>query len=231
METKHSQPASGTTRRNLLTAAAAGAAMPFIPRHALAATGPATSGAITVGSAVDIINFDPYAQTTNSLILLKNLNAWLIDYDENLRPVPSALESFQISPDRRSVTLKIRPDVIFHSGKKMTVDDVVFAFERARDPKRGFNLAAATNDIVAEVKATTANVVVLTLKQPTSSTLVTDLLVGQPVLDQSKNTPRFSRRNPAARVRTASWIGVKARASPSRHFRAGMAANPRLAKS
>ena len=160
-----------------------------------------------MGSAVDIINFDPYAQTTNSLILLKNLNAWLIDYDENLRPVPSALESFQISPDRSSVTLKIRPDVTFHSGKKMTVDDVVFAFERARDPKRGFNLAAATNDLVAEVKATTANEVVLTLKQPTSSTLVTDLLVGQPVLDQSKNDSALLAKEPgsAGPYRLVDW--------------------------
>ena len=83
----------------------------------MAAAGPAAGGSITVGSAVDIINFDPYAQTINSLILLKNLNAWLIDYDENLRPIPAALESFQIAPDRTSVTLRIRPNVTFHSEK------------------------------------------------------------------------------------------------------------------
>ena len=76
---------------------AAGAALPFMPSGAMAAAGPAAGGSITVGSAVDIINFDPYAQTINSLILLKNLNAWLIDYDENLRPVPHGAREF---PDR-----------------------------------------------------------------------------------------------------------------------------------
>src|SRR5829696_2286771 len=181
MESNHSQTLRSTSRRTLLKGAAAGAALPFV-----------------TWSAVDIINFDPYAQTINSLILLKNLNAWLIDYDENLRPVPSALESFQIAPDRTSVTLRIRPNVTFHSGKKMTVDDVVFAFERALDPKRGFNLAAATNDLVAAVKATTQSDVVLTLKQPTSSTLVTDLLVGQPVLDHSKNDSALLAKEPGS---------------------------------
>jgi peptide/nickel transport system substrate-binding protein len=207
MDSNHSQTLRGTSRRTLLKGAAASAALPFMPWGAVAATGPAASGSITVGSAVDIINFDPYAQTINSLILLKNLNAWLIDYDENLRPIPSALESFQIAPDRAGVTLRIRPDVTFHSGKKMTVDDVVFAFERALDPKRGFNLAAATNDLVAAVKATTQSEVVLTLKQPTSTTLVTDLLVGQPVLDHSKNESALLAKEPgsAGPYRVEDW--------------------------
>ena len=61
-----------------------GAALAALPGRAFAA--PAEPGAITVGSHFDIVNFDPYAQTTNALILLKNLNAWLIDYDEDLKP-------------------------------------------------------------------------------------------------------------------------------------------------
>lgn len=193
------------TRRALLKTALGGFALSALPRFATAA--PAQDGVLTVGTNYDIVNFDPYAQTINALILLKNLNAWLVDYDENLQPQPSALESFQIAPARDKVILKIRDNVVFHTGKTMDVDDVVFAFERALDPKRGFNLAAPTNDILAGVKALDKAQVELTLKQPTSSTLITDLLVAQPVVDKSKNDSAMLAKEPASAgpYRVTDW--------------------------
>lgn len=168
---------------------------------------PTEAGAITVGTNFDIINFDPYAQTLNALILLKQLNAWLIDYDDDLKPVPSALQSFEVQPSRDKVTLKIRNDVVFHTGKTMTVDDVVFAFERARDPKRGFNLAAPTNDILAGVKGVDASTLELQLKGPTATTLITDMLVAQPVLDSAKNDSAMLAKEPASAgpYRVVDW--------------------------
>src|SRR3954471_17923536 len=158
------------TRRGLLGAAVAVTAVPLLPGPARAA--PAKSGTLTLGSAVDIVNFDPYSQTVNDVLLLKTVNAWLITYDEDLKPIPSALESFEIAPDGASVLLKIRPDVVFHTGKTMTVDDLAFGFERAVDPKRGFNLFAAASTLIDRVEKVDGRTVKLLLKQPTATSLI-----------------------------------------------------------
>ena len=183
MQTRSATPA---TRRALLKAGVAVGVLPFAAAVSFAQ--PARPDTLTVGTAVDIVNFDPYALTLNSLILLKTLNAWLIDYDENLKPIPSALAGFDIAPGNASVTLTIRPDVVFHSGKTITVDDVVYAIERAADPKRGFNLFAAASTLIDTVKAAGNQQVVLKLKQPTATSLITDMLAHQPVLDMSRNS-------------------------------------------
>lgn len=192
------------TRRALLKAGAAGAIF-ALAGPALAE--PAVPDTITVGTAVDIVNFDPYNQSVNALILLKSLNAWLIEYDEDLNPVPSALESFEIAPDNASVTLTIRPDVVFHTGKTMTVEDVVYGFERAMDPERGFNLVAAATTLIASVEATSDTQIVLTLKQPTATSLITDMLVHQPVIDMAQNSAEGLAGAPASAgpYRVVEW--------------------------
>lgn len=198
-------PTSTSASRRGVLAGALGAAVVGHGRRATAA--PSNPGALTVGSALDIVNFDPYAQTVNSLLLLKTVNAWLIDYDERLRPVPSALQGFTIAPDRTAATLRIRSDVVFHTGKTMTVDDVVAAFERALDPKRGFNIYAATSSILSGVKAVGATEVALQFKQPTATSLITDLLAGQPVLDKDRNDSGFLTKEGASAgpYQVAEW--------------------------
>lgn len=145
-----------------------------------------SGGTITVGTAVDVINFDPYAQTTNALLVLRLLNAWLLTYDEELKPVPDTLESYEIAEDRTTCRLVLRDDVVFTTGKTMAAEDVVFAFERAMDPETGGNLAGPSA-ILSGVEADGADVV-LTFKEPTNSGLIEDLLVGQPVLDKEANS-------------------------------------------
>jgi peptide/nickel transport system substrate-binding protein len=152
---------------------------------------------ITVGSAVDVLNFDPYAQTTNEIIVLRLLNAWLLNYDENLKPQLDALKSYEISEDRTTCLLTLRDDVTFVTGKKMAAEDVVFAFERARDPKTGFNLASPSQ-IIASVTSPGANQVELTFTGPTSRSLIEDLLVGQPVLDKDHNSSEGLATAPAS---------------------------------
>ncbi len=193
------------TRRILLQAGLASSALVRLGIPAFAE--PAAPDTITVGTAVDIVNFDPYNQSVNALLLLKSLNAWLIEYDENLKPVPSALQSFEIAPDSASVTLTIRPDVVFHTGKTMTVEDVVYAIERAMDPDRGFNLFAAASTLIEKVEATSGTQVLLTLKQPTAPSLITDMLVHQPVIDMAQNSAEALSNAPASAgpYRVVEW--------------------------
>lgn len=198
MRTNPPQSFQVTRRQALSMGAVGGLAFATAPLLAACSSGPSSSGStsIKVGSPIDIVNYDPYNQSVSSLIILRNLNCWLLNYDENLRPQPDALQSYTIAPDRASVSLKIRTDVKFVTGKKMTVDDVVAAFARARDPKLGLNLASPSK-IIADVKATTAEDVVVTFAGPTATTLITDLLVGQPVVDASKNDAASLAKAPA----------------------------------
>lgn len=200
-----SRPLYMPTRRTLLKAGLAAGALPLLGRTGFAQ--PATPDTITVGTAVDIVNFDPYNQSVNALLLLKLLNAWLIEYDEDLNPVPSALESFEIGEGNTSVVLTIRPDVVFHTGKTMTVEDVVAGFERAADPQRGFNLFAATSTLVQSVEATSDTQVTLTLKQPSATSLITDMLVHTPVIDSSRNSAEGLANEPASAgpYRVVEW--------------------------
>lgn len=42
-------------------------------------------------------------------------------------------ESYEVSPDGRIYTIKIRPDAVWHSGGPVTVDDVIFTFGAIKD--------------------------------------------------------------------------------------------------
>src|SRR5687768_16227919 len=45
---------------------------------------------------------------------------------------PSLAESYEIAPDSKSATFKLRPNIKFHDGKPITVEDVKFTFEKYR---------------------------------------------------------------------------------------------------
>jgi peptide/nickel transport system substrate-binding protein len=62
----------------------------------------------------------------------------LIQYDENLMPVPYLAESWEVSPDETELTFHLRDDVYWHDGELTTAHDVAFTYRRAVDPKTGF---------------------------------------------------------------------------------------------
>jgi peptide/nickel transport system substrate-binding protein len=51
----------------------------------------------------------------------------LLEYDFNLNPLPSLAESWQLAPDGKSITFKLRRGVRFHDGKPFTSADVKFS--------------------------------------------------------------------------------------------------------
>lgn len=53
----------------------------------------------------------------------------LLNYDPGLKPVPELAESWQVSPDGRTITFKLRHGVKFHDGHDFTAADVKFTME------------------------------------------------------------------------------------------------------
>jgi peptide/nickel transport system substrate-binding protein len=89
----------------------------------------------------------------------------LIFCEQDTKLCPNLAESWTVSPDGLTYTLKIRQGVKFHDGTPMTVDDVVFSLNRIRDTKLGSYVAWMLTS-VSDVKASDASTVVITLSKP-----------------------------------------------------------------
>src|SRR5215831_9274412 len=97
----------------------------------LAATPPDT---LVIAKQIDdIITLDP-AETfeLSGGEVVKNVYDQLIGYElEDIKKlVPAAAESYTISDDGKTITFKLREGLTFHSGNKLTAEDVAFSFAR-----------------------------------------------------------------------------------------------------
>ncbi|MGD8495374.1 MAG: ABC transporter substrate-binding protein [Gemmatimonadales bacterium] len=75
----------------------------------------------------------------------------LVTYDSTFAPAPALAKSWTLSDT--SVTFELRDDVAWHDGTPVTARDVVFTFDRAKDPEYASPLAAAYLANVASAEA------------------------------------------------------------------------------
>jgi peptide/nickel transport system substrate-binding protein len=78
--------------------------------------------------------------------------------------IPDLAESFSISPDSLTYTVKLRSNAVFHDGAPVTADDVVFTVLRAQDP--ALKSPRRVNWDGVTVKKIGEREVSFTLKQP-----------------------------------------------------------------
>jgi peptide/nickel transport system substrate-binding protein len=103
----------------------------------------------------------------------RNVDIWILTnlYDTLLQPTPDGhavqpglAESYQASDDGLSFALKLRPGLKFADGSPLTVEDVKWSLDRARNPKNGaWNFTLESIDSI-EIRG--ADTVVLHLKHP-----------------------------------------------------------------
>jgi peptide/nickel transport system substrate-binding protein len=98
-------------------------------------------GTVVVGNIGEIpagmnglISTDVTAQQHQNFVNLMTL----VQYDENLDPMPYLAESWEVSNDKTEITFHIRDDVYWHDGELTDAYDVAFTFERAIDPETAF---------------------------------------------------------------------------------------------
>lgn len=85
----------------------------------------------------------------------------LTELDDRMNPKLALAES--IDHDKATVwTIKLRKGVMFHDGKELTADDVVFSLKRHHDPATG-SKAKALADLMKEIVATGKYEVKITL--------------------------------------------------------------------
>src|SRR5680860_203591 len=99
--------------------------------------GDKTGGTLRVGSQ-PAINLDPHFSTSVADIMLNHqVYDWLVEIDENNKPVPGLAESWEHSEDGMEWTFALRQGVKFHDGSELGSEDVVYTFDRLRDPDVG----------------------------------------------------------------------------------------------
>ena len=82
-------------------------------------------GKVTIGQVGDIQNLDPFALLFLNYPFIENVYDQLFRLDHEVKLTPALAESYEISDDGLTITLKIRQGVKYHSGNPMTADDVV----------------------------------------------------------------------------------------------------------
>ena len=82
-------------------------------------------------------NFNPYILAPAYDSMVNNVFDVLTRYDENLVPQPRLAESWSFSEDGKTLTMKLRKGVKFHSGRPFTSKDVAFSVSYVQNPDNG----------------------------------------------------------------------------------------------
>ncbi len=139
-----------------------------------AAEGETSAGETTEEAADKILRvaFQPIVQTDPALIssdsevfVANAVYDYFVDVDANSNPVPRLATEWSVSDDGLTYTFSLAEGVIFHDGSSFTAADVVWTYDRLRDPDLGFATSSLYANIVS-IEAVDDASVVFTLENP-----------------------------------------------------------------
>jgi oligopeptide transport system substrate-binding protein len=112
-------------------------AAPAAAQDAAADPNAKQGGAVVITYKDDVATLDPaIGYDWQNWSMIKSLFDGLMDYEPgttNLKP--DLAESYEISPDGKTFTFKLRSGVKFHNGREMTAEDVKYSLDRVTNPK------------------------------------------------------------------------------------------------
>lgn len=152
---------SPLSRRACLAGSAVLGANALLPRLAHAQA--SRSGTIKI-AVLGLDTADPHRHT-GSIAVQQVYVETLTSIADDGTVKPFLAESWELSPDGRIYTFRLRTGVVFHNGKPMTSADVKANFERVRDKVRGGWLTSAMKS-ATEIATPDARTLVLSLKAP-----------------------------------------------------------------
>jgi peptide/nickel transport system substrate-binding protein len=127
-----------------------------------AASGP--SGTLRVAWEIPV-QLDPALASSDSEIsIINSVYDYLVDIDSGSNIQPRLATDWTMSEDGLTYTFTLAEGVTFHDGSPLTGEDVVWTFDRLRDPDSGFPTADLYTNI-ADVSATGDLEVQFTLTQ------------------------------------------------------------------
>ncbi|MFI6431394.1 ABC transporter substrate-binding protein [Rhodococcus oryzae] len=154
-------------------------------QRAGAATGasgtPVRGGTLKTGITADVIPATFLTNTSGATTVIGLAYDTLVRYPhDNVEPQPRLAKSWQLAAEGLSLTLELRDDVTFHSGRPFTSKDAEFSIRTYADPKWTAQLRSTAAAITA-FDTSDPHRLVLTLAHPLGN--VFDLLDTVPILD------------------------------------------------
>jgi peptide/nickel transport system substrate-binding protein len=159
------------SRRRMLQLCALGVGA-FAATPLLAACGSSSSGSsagkgggLVIVRAQDSVDMDKTMVFSNaSLWVYQQMYECLVAMTDDGQGVkPWLAESYRMSPDNLTCTLKLRQGVKFHNGRPLTSADVKFSIDESSKTQGGWEFI---NSAVKEVSTPDASTVVVTTKYP-----------------------------------------------------------------
>ncbi|MBD0337924.1 MAG: peptide ABC transporter substrate-binding protein [Thermoleophilia bacterium] len=97
---------------------------------------------ITVNWGTEPPSLDPgLASDTTSANILLNIMDPLVKLDDDLEPVPTAAESWEVSDDGTTYTFTLRDDLAWTNGDPVTAEDFAYSWKRTISPELGADYA------------------------------------------------------------------------------------------
>ena len=113
------------------------------------ARAPHKPGVLRMAQESDASTLDPAkAYDTTSIQFARLLYRGLVEYDQKANLYPEVASSYEISPDGKTYTFKIRPNVKFTDGTPVKADDFRYAIERVLNPDTASDGSSFFSDIV-----------------------------------------------------------------------------------
>lgn len=96
---------------------------------------PAAGGTYAEGMIGRLETVNPlYASSSAEVSVSKLVFSSLLDYDRDNALRPNAAKSWKISEDGKVYTVRLRDDVYWHDGERLTADDVLFTVKLMQNP-------------------------------------------------------------------------------------------------
>jgi peptide/nickel transport system substrate-binding protein len=113
-----------------------------------------------------MVQTDPALISSDSEVLVaSHVYDYLVDVDADNQIIPRLAKEWTISTDGLRYTFQLEDGVVFHDGSQFSAKDVVWTFNRLRNPQAGYPTADLYRNI-AEIKAIGTEKVEFILNQP-----------------------------------------------------------------
>jgi peptide/nickel transport system substrate-binding protein len=106
-------------------------------------------GTLRVASEIPV-NLDPAGASADAeILILHSIYDYLVDIDGENNITPRLAENWAVSDDGLTYTFTLASGVAFHDGSPLTPNDVVWTFDRLRDPALGLPTADLYANVVS----------------------------------------------------------------------------------
>jgi peptide/nickel transport system substrate-binding protein len=136
------------------------------PRYAAQEETPVDGGILRYGLSTDPSNFEPHVTTGAASATVKMMvYSQLLTYADDGSFIGNLAEEFGWV-DELTYRVKVYDGVKFHDGSPLTVDDIIFTFNRIKDPETAATMAGRLADVAEVVAGEGENEVLFKLSQP-----------------------------------------------------------------